>query len=81
MLNFKDTESFIFEETNCRRCNKVLNRYRLTYFCQQCEFEMEEETKEKEKIEYLLERLNHPEKERLSFIEEWIFNHDFKYKK
>jgi len=65
-----------FKEGNCKRCNKVLHRYRLEDYCHECVYIIKEENKEKKKIEYLEKlRLNSIEK-RIELIEEWIYNHE-----
>ena len=80
MITFppKEGQSIVleFKEGNCKRCNKILHRYRLEDYCQDCVYIIKQERIEQKKRDHLKLLSTMSIEERLAKIEEWIYDHE-----
>lgn len=71
--------SIEFKEGNCKRCDKVLDRYRLKDYCQDCVYIIKREEVAKKKKDNLDQLATMSIEERLAKIEEWIYDHELNH--
>ncbi len=64
-----------FKEGNCKRCDKVLHRFRFDDYCQDCSYIIERERKEVMKQEHLASLATMSIEDRLAIIEKWMYEH------
>lgn len=68
-----------FEDGNCKRCNKVLSRFNFDDYCKECGFIVKQEAIEAKKKVHLDILSSLPLEERITKIEEWIYEHELNH--
>jgi len=69
------TDDLKFNDGFCKRCNVKLHPQKFSDYCNRCKYIIEEESENKKKSEYLDTLKEKTIEQRISLIEEWIYNH------